>query len=1474
MTGYYDIITGDLYPGHIAKSSDIIDNFQAIKDAIRNAIRDLTEGQSWILGTGDTSDKDAFVLTPETKRSGRYIDQMNLAEGDDVELVSIRETSFRQPIKLARSSLYSVIVKMQNKSEKTVPVTFELRDGDGNLIPNMKTILNLPKETNSPTEYEIIFDLDYYPTAHGLQSEELEQDNPQLVNPNTDEESYQNGVDYEDETTLTSSSAGASVVYLFVEALNRSKQKAFDVNTKQDNGYIWNDTDPTFGIVINKNSTYGQLLEEDTGSGFVASSTPGDLYFKEIYANAPTYKCEIGQAIIDGEKVMLADTHVSIGGANDYGDVISYVYMDINGHLKAVNSEPFTGSEPATPIPVTEPHLHIANITTYANDVKDPVIEQSDETQITRPRSHHERIRRLEKKTEFLEDISVPPRFKYVLTGEDWIDPKPNTDLVMRSYNGLKAQSIDALDKEGYVITTDANGNFVIKISESKSFNIPITLKDVRSGKVSTESNKNKVIKKVNSSLNQYATDDITRAQVFAEIKNMENNITTGKLTLEDTQTGIIVATNKKEAKETEFNPWDDSKANRPSSANVKPTTRHYTVTSGKNGAHDWASEFPAMTFYTENGYKLKKLQIPIYKFKNCNGIKFIIWKRQGPNNKKNTVWLEKKIYTSKVFSLDKAKVKKGYQYVEDGFLINFGKNGLHLPAGQYVIVCLPIVKSGKGTVYVDTYKPKNSKDFCIRYYGAANASHFLLKDRYQEIWYNSAKAQVEETTYDKNGSITSGVVTWGGNIEHIKSIKPTANLTIPDKTKVNLYVDIGGGWKKVKIGKENNLTGSGSGESFRWKLEFKGNGKKTPTLKYNKKKGYALNFEITRAEPSTSNLSAFRTLNNNLCLTSILFDANNILREYLGDMNWALTDNKFSNYEFVRIWGTDSDNEVMKIDISASDRLDEVKVKDGNGNSVAYVDPTTKEKLYYPVYSFHYCDISLNDIPNISVDYSNYDPTLEDDEHNLRMKLDTENSYNDEDIHVVGYNNFELSNANYAIENSTLDGLSIDLTKIVASESNQILAKAKFLNTIDLTKYSGIKLGFTLKGTVGGTVSGLALYISSQNEEDIPTNKINEEYLDAIKDGLPDLNSSTEDIIAKYANQVVVDVVDYNGTAVKVYYQSVWNSAEQIWEWQQLHDVKSYNIYELIDRSTKSNTLTITEDNNEKLQYYEIEIDPNSVNLQYAKEMGLIVLNDEEKYQNTNVTELSISDFKAFKNDYYSAFNASENNVFVSKISSTRSEAVTIKANGSLGLQYDSSTTYNNTIPPTSSIKLKFQTDGNNPHDLIESNGEDLCSFDLTSKSTKGFNYIGIQLATDCLITKNMLALDLRKVNKDGSETTIETVNLPTINYIYYVTDSKNKINLVQIFKKLKTTDKFDKIVLRATNRFVTYAKQLKTNESGQSLGNTISLYIGNISLYRANSLPLVYPYFRMKFYLDGADNVSRDQIGIRKLGAIIQYQ
>ena len=40
------------------------------------------------------------------------------------------------------------------------------------------------------------------------------------------------------------------------------------------------------------------------------------------------------------------------------------------------------------------------------------------------------------------------------------------------------------------------------------------------------------------------------------------------------------------------------------------------------------------MTLYVKNNVKLKKLEIPVKKFKNCSGVKFFIWRRQNTNNK------------------------------------------------------------------------------------------------------------------------------------------------------------------------------------------------------------------------------------------------------------------------------------------------------------------------------------------------------------------------------------------------------------------------------------------------------------------------------------------------------------------------------------------------------------------------------------------------------------------------------------------------------------------------------------------------------------------------------------------------------------------------------------------------------------------------------------------------------------------------
>ena len=67
---------------------------------------------------------------------------------------------------------------------------------------------------------------------------------------------------------------------------------------------------------------------------------------------------------------------------------------------------------------------------------------------------------------------------------------------------------------------------------------------------------------------------------------------------------------------------------------------------------------------------------------------------------------------------------------------------------------------------------------------------------------------------------------------------------------------------------------------------------------------------------------------------------------------------------------------------------------------------------------------------------------------------------------------------------------------------------------------------------------------------------------------------------------------------------------------------------------------------------------------------------------------------------------------------------------------------------------------------------------------------------------------------------------------------------------------------------------KNVTTSNTAGTLGADISLYIGNIVLYEAESFPLLYPMMRMKFYLDEANSSDLDNIGIRKVGAVIQYQ
>ena len=1261
MSSYYNDVIGNIRIGDIAKAEDINAIQNNIKDALKSLLNELHDGESYILGSNEVY-KQSFNLIAAPKKLGKYIDSSHIFNIDDStsSCININRFDVKQPILKTKTSLYSIITNFKNTSNKNIPVTCELQDEDGNVL-RTNTVTLLANTPSSP--YEIVFDLDFHPTPPNLDYETLRDRDGKDIPIDTDVESYAEGYSEEEDGVDIERpfSAGISKLYFVIK---KTELNESDLSDSTDEAPVF-DADNSLGVYCDEVSDFPEKnIYAETRGDLSYTLSGKNIYYQDIYAVEQTYLCSGGKAIIDGERVDCLDTHVSIEGGSSNGNVITQVYMDTDGHLRAANKKASFSTEISDSFerniddPLPSNYLPIALILTYSNaqygTSKEPLIIQDSFRQL--PRSHHERIRRLEKQMDWSNDIALPSRIKYTVNNKDWVDEDGET-LANIPYSNSDKKDGETLKTDNVFLTTDENGNIVVKVSDAVTQTIPITLKE------KTKDSDGKKIKfKETDVLNvssfstiEHIVHDQKKGTLVLD-KEKSNDVTTKKgtitvhVTAEESKNKKTVKQKKQEAlekfyaeqaKATKYNPWDDAKENRPSGSSYKTVERRYDVYSGKNGANDNKSSYPGMTFYTKKHIKFKKLNIPIRKFKNCSSVKFYIWKRQDKNNKTNVVPNFKKkqlVYTSKSFSLKKAKVKNGKQYVDEGFTINFGKDGLSLEKGQYVIVAVPKAKSGVGHMYVRTFKPKNSKDFCIKYVGAANASHFEYKEAYQEVWFNPKDAVAEIENYCKEGKIVSNTLKWEEKgLEKIKSVKPIigGNLTLGNKStdSCDLYVSTGGKWIKVTPDKDNPINDGGA-TTFKWKLEFKGNGESSPKLSYDAKKGYAIQFILTR-EKAGGFLKGKDTedINKSMCVTSKPFDGDEILREYIGDMNFGLTDSRFEGYEFARLWADNNKNENLLIDIQASDRKNNYNIKNNNGEVISGdVD----------LWSMHYCDLTLDDFEKISVDYSDYDEELEYDENNLRLKLDSEHSYNDDDIQILALKDFtkekndidanketttsETTNTEETEEENTTTSSKYTI-KFVNNEAvteNQCLLKKVFENPIDLTKYTGLKFKFSKdsEDTTSVDLSGVGIYFSTTEEEEVPSNIKNlpEEMFSGkiLSDSevIPPIIDPDESSYPYYDGKLI-KITHYIGEkdGDKIYkdgfYQYVKKFDEDknkyVWVKQQVFDLRSYVIYKMG---------TINYSDKDKQYEARIEIDQNSNNLKHIKEIGIITLNDENEYK------------------------------------------------------------------------------------------------------------------------------------------------------------------------------------------------------------------------------------------------------------------
>ena len=1203
---FYSRVIGDIRPGHLARSSDVNMIQTHIEDMSKLMWNKLQENDPFIVG----SDEYAFLLTPATKRGKRYVDTMNIT--NEVEWLSFNKHTLKQPIHKTKSSCYSIMLNIRNADVEDREVHLELKRADGRTIPDSRKKITISKETPNGEWYEVIFNIGHLAVAHGRDPEQIEVLGDMHLQPNTDD-FYIDNQPIDKALGIKGNSTGTPSIYLVINALGLSlDDNLFAVEVDKSGGY-----------------PYGKLATKGIGTpDSEYQDTIYSLMFKDIYANNPTYLCEFGEAVIDGDLVQLNDTHISIDGASTYGDTKTYVTMDKDGFLNGYTSPAYTNIDDVEiPMDVMPNQLLIGIITTYMNDVKSPKIEQDDTNLITRMRSHHERLRRLEKEMKYQRDITIPPRMKYVLSGLDIITNNLK-DISVTSGDDLWKIEDSVIEPNNTFLTTDEFGNPVIKSTQATVINIPATFKGSQTTNNKTGEDLGKVIANHNN-----VSIDKTNGIVQLSTRTVKSTKDEKETSNIKYSTGVT----KKEAKNT-LNIWDDYKANRHKGTIDKDDkiTRKFTVDKDKVGRNAWSSEFPAMTFYVSKPFTLHKLTVPVVRFKNCSHVIFEIWERQTSNNKKNTVWLKRKL-RSKKYSLKHAKVKDNIQTLSEPITIDLKAAGksLYLDKAQYIVLVLPVPKSGKGSVYIYTYKPQGTRDFLIRYYGSADASHFLLKDRYFEVWYDpihltgstsTSQAEVAKTEYVRNGFIESGEVVWNDNTEEpIASVSYDINATTDDGCGYAVSVNAGNGW--VKLPNENTAVNIVGGQNtFKWRIDLTSNGEGTPKIKYNSNQKYAINFTITKQAPHIS--GDFNKLENefNEVITTQTLYPGDILNRYIND-GFFDGSSRFSNYEWLRLWARDSDSHRLICDIQASDVRSMMKSVDGRYELVDTINSrATRPRTYtkngseyteVDMYTLHYADLTLDDFTRDSVDYSNYDPDLEYDEHNLRFKIDTDQSYNDDNI--VLYNNDDITfivesqatadgttftYGNESVDNVDDDGnvtstnmKALNIPTNYTSNENEILLKFTNTNRIDLSNYSALKLSYALNGSSkSSTISGLGLYISQNIEEEAPTLNDDVELSTTTLPEVIDPNDDIENIIESWVGKVFKESYQdsYTGATGYAYYEYKLNG-DGVYKKQQYHNVNSYTLFKLPPLTANNQVL--------------IPIDKYNENFQNIKEIGLITL-------------------------------------------------------------------------------------------------------------------------------------------------------------------------------------------------------------------------------------------------------------------------
>lgn len=955
MSSFYQKVQGTIEPGKLARATDIHQIQSSIQESEANIIKAIA-GTHFIKG----GDEDTFKLTPTPE----HIDQSNLNYDSASCWLTFGERNIRQLIRTQKSEINTITVTLKNTSDYQINVTAEIHNAiDNNLLSTQSTIV--PKKS-SEIDVNFNFNLKHLPVGEYY-----------FVLKGISLSNTESFITDSDTVLSTPTIDDFEIKYDITGSYNQGLSVSYDGGDNYDN--------------IN------------VTSGTSQTTVYADLYFKESFSNGITYLIEPGVAVIMGENVPLLDTHITIRGPSSQGDRIDMVYISPEG--KALVKESAVNSNKPDK-PTTTEGLIIAYITTYKNitgtwtcskcdttvsqdeficpkcgtlnNTTIPLIEQDDENLITRERDILERLRRLEKKYNFMKDRNTPSRIIY--------------NCVLDTVNNLDSSS-NALSP-----VSDSDGNVSYKVSNILTSNFKWTIK--------------------------------------RNLTTTEPNTYLGKIKLEptaeiniDTDNGIIdLNTNTYEEASQKITTVPEDKKK----PEYRNNTNEILYTLYNSNLGQFTSEYPLLNFTLDKPIFVKSITPMLTKFKNMESFSILIfrnehtfnkynntgssWTKQFDRNNKNLDSQFPDVYVSEQISLkDVQSNSDGVQEFSEAFKFKVNQ---HFDAGTYSMLIYGEVKSNskQGVIYIDQFDTLDGVQrfgTAAKCNGPATPSTIILEKNniYNQTW--DCLMEYNLPQYAERGTIVSSTISTDKNI---KTISCYPNFEVSDGCSVQIYVSNDGGRTYTDISKTLKTIFNNASKEFRWKIILMGNGEKTPVIKYNNDDGYAIKFEVGQSD---DDVSIPRYANY---LETRVLDANYINALLLGDANIS---NAFERWEFVRLWAEENEGDITT-DVYIS--YDDTEVL------TPYADLDKSTKLNW---STIVSDLTMDDFSKNSINYSNYDADVEYDEHNYEFSINENDQYNDTQGEIISTGIDGLTNINPSTSIYNIDMSHFIYPEVVTTDSN-----------------------------------------------------------------------------------------------------------------------------------------------------------------------------------------------------------------------------------------------------------------------------------------------------------------------------------------------------------------------------------------------------------------------------------------------------